>query len=381
MNSKNESVKRKEEEEEEEDYMSNDFLNQIEDKRPGLVWNRSTARKYEVEKKSKQKIEENNLKVLQLSSKALEKVNRDEALSKSTLDETNKGFSMMLKMGYKKGQGLGNEASTVAKLIEPISVEIKTDRAGLGQGEERKRKLNEYVKSKDGKVQSDKDISDAYLEHKRHRFLIKKLRGNLFKCQKICYQLDSTVKNIKKPIIAKWFWPHNIIRELYKKEEIEAETIHLALIKEAEVESKTEIQTNVSNKPIEEFKPKQTVETIDLKAVYNERLDIFLQTKNEESEVNQTTNNEHTDEDDENKLAICCDINKEKENSDTEPVEEEEEEEGLTEELITKRIETICAYLRENYFYCVWCGARYESIDDLVNNCPGLSQNEHEDYE
>lgn len=379
MNKRKEEKIENDEEEEEEDYMSNEFLNQLVDTRPGLV-SRSVARKYDAEKKSKQKIGENNLKNLQTSSKALEKLNRDEALSKSTLDESNKGFNLMLKMGYKKGEALGSQETKVSapRLVEPIKVELKSDRSGLGQVDERKRKLDEYQQAKQVSQQTSKQIEDAYRETKRHRFLVKKLRSSLFKCQKICYQLDSMVKGLHKPDAAKWFWPPNIIREIYKKEseqktEPKIEQIDHEIVVESE-ESEMELNGNRANE--------SNCKTIDLKAVYEERLDLFL--KNEEysnkksSEPKSEEETTTDDEEEERRFATSSCALVENENSDTEPNEEDEE---LDEEEITKRVDAICTYLRENYNYCVWCGYRYESSEDLITNCPGLTQNEHEDYE
>lgn len=34
-------------------------------------------------------------------------------------------------------------------------------------------------------------------------------------------------------------------------------------------------------------------------------------------------------------------------------------------------------YLRQNYFYCVFCGCRFDSVDDLERNCPGETEEDH----
>lgn len=36
------------------------------------------------------------------------------------------------------------------------------------------------------------------------------------------------------------------------------------------------------------------------------------------------------------------------------------------------------AYLRDNYYYCMYCSHQYENINDLTKNCPGISENSHE---
>ena len=46
------------------------------------------------------------------------------------LDDTNKGFNMLSKMGWKKGEGLGTESNQ--GIVEPIKIETRVERAGLG---------------------------------------------------------------------------------------------------------------------------------------------------------------------------------------------------------------------------------------------------------
>ena len=58
----------------------------------------------------------------------LEVEKRDEGLQKS-LDFTNKGFAMLAKMGYIAGESLGKSKSG---RVEPIPIEVKNDRGGLG---------------------------------------------------------------------------------------------------------------------------------------------------------------------------------------------------------------------------------------------------------
>ena len=123
----------------------------------------------------------------------------------------------MLKMGYQVGNTLGKPTTSAAlndldetethnnikdiktkHLMEPIKVTLKSDRAGLGQQEERKQRIdeiNEYIKRmNESRSQFVKSTTDQYLENKKSQFQLRKLRHNLHKAQRICFQLDSTVK-------------------------------------------------------------------------------------------------------------------------------------------------------------------------------------------
>jgi len=187
------------------------------DTRPGLIHSRIVTKKIETEKRHQVKSEENSLKMKQISSKNLEILNREEALNKSSLVSTNKGFNLMLKMGYQVGDTLGKPSTSAAvsdldekeiakeindsktkRLMEPIKVVLKSDRAGLGQQEERKQRIdeiNEYIKRmNENRSKFVKCTTDQYLENKKSQFQLRKLRHNLHKTQRICFQLDSTVK-------------------------------------------------------------------------------------------------------------------------------------------------------------------------------------------
>ena len=101
------SNKEEADDEDEEDYMSDKFL-QGENK-PGLMPKIFLGRH-----QRKEAAKSNNLKkkpttaTKQQSTKVKEAENRKEKLN-TALDESNKGFVMLARMGFKKGQGLGKE--------------------------------------------------------------------------------------------------------------------------------------------------------------------------------------------------------------------------------------------------------------------------------
>ncbi|CAH9079342.1 unnamed protein product [Cuscuta epithymum] len=53
--------------------------------------------------------------------------------------------------------------------------------------------------------------------------------------------------------------------------------------------------------------------------------------------------------------------------------EEEEEEEIITEEDLL----TMLMKLRDEYYYCLFCGCRYDSLEALAGDCPGVSEEDH----
>jgi hypothetical protein len=174
-------------------------LNFRPDTRPGLVFDRPTARRYNLERKH----HELNESSRQLPIHELEAQKREEALSTTTLSPSNKGFNLMLKMGYKSGETLGKsndyvEPEAKRRMLEPIKVVLKSDRQGLGQEEARKRKIDEVEelrkKFKAKRLVSDENLTTEYLNRKKTSFQLRKLRHNLHKCQRVCFQLDSAKK-------------------------------------------------------------------------------------------------------------------------------------------------------------------------------------------
>jgi hypothetical protein len=60
-----------------------------------------------------------------------------------------------------------------------------------------------------------------------------------------------------------------------------------------------------------------------------------------------------------------------------------EEEEGdheleLWQTLSTaEKLSVATAYLREGHYYCLYCGHQYDSMDELKEECPGQSEDDH----
>ncbi|KAF8528898.1 hypothetical protein BU17DRAFT_37816 [Hysterangium stoloniferum] len=42
------------------------------------------------------------------------------------------------------------------------------------------------------------------------------------------------------------------------------------------------------------------------------------------------------------------------------------------------RLKLLVEYLRSKYLYCFWCGTQYTDSEDLLSNCPGLEEEDHD---
>lgn len=99
----------------------------MEDVRPGLLMNRITSREIKIVAK-KQRIDEEHRNA-QKPLHVIECERREEGLSQA-ISSDNKGFEMLAKLGYKAGDALGRSTAAAS---EPIKIEVKADRGGLGK--------------------------------------------------------------------------------------------------------------------------------------------------------------------------------------------------------------------------------------------------------
>lgn len=183
---------------------------------------------------------------------------------------------MLAKMGYKKGESLGKTSTEGIK--EPIRIQIKDNRSGLGleakrkEDAEKKKQFREQTLKR--KLQDNASTEQDFKKRMIEKMELRKTEGCFRKCQKVCKSLDDTNGN-EEPLYD-WFWP---------------------------------------------TQPKEPTE------------------------------------------------------DDKEDVDEEQETE---EEEYTpfEKFEIIKKYLRDEYFYCFWCGAKYEDQKDLAS-CPGMEEDDH----
>ncbi|XP_071720158.1 uncharacterized protein [Rutidosis leptorrhynchoides] len=62
-----------------------------------------------------------------------------------------------------------------------------------------------------------------------------------------------------------------------------------------------------------------------------------------------------------------------KDDNDDDENEDDEEEEVIKEEDLNE----LLMNLRDNFYYCLFCGCKYESTEALLANCPGMDEDDH----
>ncbi|KAM8852190.1 G patch domain-containing protein 11 [Synchiropus picturatus] len=200
---------------EEDDYMSDAFLNAIQDVKPGV----NMVHRVKAAMKREEKHKELNIKNRQKSYKEQERESREAALQ-SSISNQNKGFALLQKMGYKEGQGLGKQG---AGRVEPIPLNIKNDRGGIGMEEAKKRKAEEALEDYRQKVRAKQQNETKSLQDFRSRVRTereeKKIEGDLRRSQRSCEQLDSQ-KGTTAPR-EEWYWPKTNLDDAEEEEEDE----------------------------------------------------------------------------------------------------------------------------------------------------------------
>ncbi|XP_067876577.1 G patch domain-containing protein 11 [Heterodontus francisci] len=203
--------------EEEDDYMSDVFVDLQQDVKPGLVMVRRVKEEILRKERELEMITENKQK----SKKEEEKERRDTMLQIS-LGSENKGFALLRKMGYEEGHGLGKSGNGI---VEPIPLQIKTGRGGIGHEAAKKRKAEETTERRKRmsqvKKQAEEFALNQYRLHVRQKKDQHQMEGDLRKSQLACQQLD-TQKGIDVPQET-WYWLSTSVDDEKEEEEDQSE--------------------------------------------------------------------------------------------------------------------------------------------------------------
>lgn len=199
---------------EEDDYMSDAILTKCTDTRPGLV-SANAARIHKVEKK----IKESNIKNIVKPKSVVEHEKREEGL-KAAIKSDNKGFALLAKMGYKPGMGIGKQGEGRK---EPVGINVKTGRGGLGAEADRKRRKEQWTTMRASRLikrqKMESNLKRDFQQRMSSKFTDGKAERDVIKSQKVCEQLDSEMGTT---IPDEWyFWPKSMLPKKKKKNETE----------------------------------------------------------------------------------------------------------------------------------------------------------------
>ncbi|KAI8085962.1 uncharacterized protein B0P05DRAFT_534389 [Gilbertella persicaria] len=260
---------------EEDDYMSLKFLEEAQEFE-------SKRKETSYSERRKRQLREQEKKGYIKPRAQLEAEEREKGLQRS-MDESNKGMKMLMKMGFKKGMSLGSNG-----IVEPIKVDLTTGRHGIGMKTEMKkraRELEEREEQERKKVAMDpEEFRSVMAQRVKEGQLVRYLTAAVSLCEKIDEE-----NNVKSNIL----W---LLKPIQKEEK-----------EEDEVDKEQEKQ----EEPVQE--------------------------------------NQY-------------------------PEEQVQELNSLT---LDQKLQKVIDYLRDKYFYCFWCSAKYQDKGDLDVNCPGTEEEDH----
>uniref|UniRef100_A0A183BJU9 G patch domain-containing protein 11 n=1 Tax=Globodera pallida TaxID=36090 RepID=A0A183BJU9_GLOPA len=233
-----------------------------------------------------------------------------------------KGFKLLAKMGYREGMSLGRRAEEGprldSRLMEPIPIQFKTDRAGIGLEEDtrekRKNLCEAHMESMRRRAEMEEELACDFRRRKRFAMEQKQLISEIQKLRKTCHEMDTT-RSIKKLPDEFWFWP------IYSRK------------KECVEETTDDSEGSVGVK---------------------------------------RTKKELSDEDDDPVVDELYTYG----NGEKAPMAinfYEFDNLGLQESLAK-----ISSYMREVHFYCLYCGCAFTSSEEMDKECSGIAREDHE---
>ncbi|KAH7060485.1 hypothetical protein B0J12DRAFT_566403 [Macrophomina phaseolina] len=260
---------------------------------------------------------------------------RDAALNKA-IDSSNKGFKMLAKMGFKQGERLGKGEYGVA---EPIKLQLKEGREGIGMESDKKRKMREAYEEHAKKARTEKQTEEEYFQAMAQERKNKRMEGQLIGAQKVAEKLDTEADDDdaghgnapSQPAVP----ADDRSRPLKSIPLVWRGLVRFRLERESEGLMRKALETRSSRLP-----------------TYDDP---------DEDEDDQRG----LGKDDKSKLVVHEDL------GEDDP--ELEEFDALEPQ---QKLEKVVEYLRDKHNYCFWC--KYKYPDEEMEGCPGTTEEDHD---
>ncbi|KAG0306925.1 hypothetical protein BGZ98_001461 [Dissophora globulifera] len=378
-------------EDEEEDYMSEAFLSNLVQESESDK-SKKASLSYSERRRHKQL---EHLANLPKPLHVREKEAREKGLEKE-IGEENKGMAMLLKMGFKKGGTLGATkestdtnfssisdtknssfsatAMTMAPhrsdaLTAPLAIQIKQGRGGLGMDSLRKRQAEEEMQKHHDEGSRVFDV--GYRGQKRDQFELEKRKRQLSAARAICMRMDAASTD-------------GSAAHANKDTRGDGKAEHISKNSAGQKDSwddKLEGSRSNSFWWIADSMPDDILGT---KLMGPGASATILESG---PELGQRAFDRSDDEDgdlvERREKRIKLDPMLSLEDHESDVVEDEEspamwgERPDFAQLEIPEKLERVVYYLRDKYAYCFWCSAKYDGPDDLTENCPGESEDDH----
>lgn len=268
-----------------------------------------------------------------------ERAKREAALNKTSMDTSSKGFKMMQRLGYKQGSALGVDrasntpSDTVGesgtrtlpkddRLLEPVGLEIREGRSGIGADAEKKRKFREEFERMEGEDKKRKVDEGEFRERQMKEREEKRMDGQVWGAMKVAEKLDEEDE------------AHASSRPLSSVNVLWRGLVKDRLTKERDRRMRYDLHQSLSRLPTYDDPDEESEDKIAMGR--KERLE---------------------------------EVDLELDQDDTEL----DEFEALQ---VEEKLEQLVAFLRTKWRYCFWCKFRYP--DEAMEGCPGLTEADHD---
>lgn len=310
---------------------------------------------------------------------ARETARREEALSTSTLDPSNKGFKMMAKLGYQPGSALGKPQDSSAaaaierdhRITEPLGLSMKEDRGGLGMDAEKKRKFREEVEQEAKRVKADEGDFRERVRIEREE---KRAEGQFHGAQKVAERLDAE-KEMKGNTNRADGSEHEDFRPgKDHKENTESSSRRSSPGDPSTPTGKSRNHTKLTSHINILYRGLVRSRDEQLRNLQTRRGLYDSLSSRDGLEGLPSYDDPTLDNDD--KLALGRNANGEILEVEVEEEEEDKELEEFNALSPQERLFKVVMYLREEHNYCFWCKHRYETRD--MEGCPGITEEDHD---
>jgi Domain of unknown function (DUF4187)/G-patch domain len=269
---------------------------------------------------------------------------RDEALSRSTLNPSSKGFKMMAKLGYKPGSALGKaDTNGAGGLLEPVGVEMKEGRSGIGADAEKKRKFREEVEAR---VEEEKRLrveESEFRERVRQEREERRREGQLVGAQRVAERLEEEDENGDGEGVARDGLPEESGGEMKSRKRARKPLSQVNVLWRGAVRQRESAERDKRM-----------------------RYDLH-------QSLSRLPTYEDPEEEKQDKMALG---KKDTEEVDLELDQEDPELDEFEAWESSEKLQRLVQYLRERWHYCFWCKYRYE--DSNMEGCPGLTEDDHD---
>ncbi|KAF8326523.1 uncharacterized protein EI90DRAFT_3127735 [Cantharellus anzutake] len=422
----------------EDDYLSPKFLVEAETSRSHKSYSRlrnearRAAEAKDAENREKQKKYSAKARIQEgLSTSLFERAREEEKMGLGG----SKALSMMVKMGYKEGEGLGRKADSptvndanksndrVAEgdpgglaeehrggigsaaddhRIEPLRISIWDGRRGLGLGQKRAAQLDDTPAIRAAKMtklaETEKETAEAFRERTRREFEEKRAEARLTVATRTCVSLDEKA-GLKFNIL--WLNPLNpnscppeLLQALERTQQ-SGGTFSAQIPAEFSIEILQDARSPTAGvDPDDDFLPPQK-----LKGHESEVARLREQMKKDALQPRlPRLHGEMEDDPDELTEAFAFGISSSSTggkqarktlddeeqgvDKETESLDFSEDEVAEAREFLSMpaqgRLDKVLSYLRSEYAYCFWCGTQYDDKEDMEKSCPGETEEEHD---